>query len=75
MLYSQYGSGVSVRVGRGVTVDVTVIVGTRVCVSVADGIEVAVGSVLSLQLARKTAKSTINRSVYFMETQLYPGAV
>jgi hypothetical protein len=77
MLYSQYGSGVGVSVGRGVAVGVRLRVGRGVCVVVAEGVVVAVGGtgVFPAQAGRKTTKSTINKSVYFIESILYMLAV
>ena len=70
MLYSQYGSGVRVIVGRGVGFAVAVTVGEGVRVSVAVGIGVDVTDKLLPQADRKHTKSTItiNKSVYFIGT-------
>ena len=70
MLYSQYGSGVRVFVGRGVRLAVAVTVGKGVRVSVAVGIGAGVTDTLLPQAGRKHTKSTItiNKSVYFIGT-------
>ena len=62
-------------VGREVGDVVAVAVGTGVCVSVTAGIGVGVADALPSQADRKYAKSTINRSVNFIRTQLYTQAV
>ena len=49
--------------------------GKEVGISVAEGGSVAEMSALSPQAGRKNTKSTINKSVNFIETQLYPQAV
>ena len=69
MLYSQYGLEVTVSVGSGVAVDVAVAVGTGsgVLVSVTMGGIVALTGIFPEQAERKYPKSTINKSVYFME--------
>jgi hypothetical protein len=75
MVYSQYGSGVGVSVGREVAVAVTVAGGKGVCVAGAGGVGVEANDVLPPHAGRKIAKSTIIKSVNFTETQLYPQAV
>jgi hypothetical protein len=66
---------VGVSVGRGVAVAVAVEVDRDVCVGVGEGVVVRATGALPPQADRKIATSTINRGVYFMETQLYPQAV
>ncbi len=67
MLYSRYGSGVKVRVGRGVAVGVAVRVGSEMCASLTEAVDVTRKGAFLPQDARKYAKSTINESVNFME--------
>ena len=64
-----------VNVGRGAVVAVAVGVGKAVCVEVTEGVIVRVTGVLSPQADRKITTVTIDRNLFFMETQLYSQAV
>ena len=69
------GASVGVAVGAAVGVSVTVLVGKVSSVPVAIGVDVGENGVVTPQATVKHIKSTINKSVYLMETQLYPQAV
>ena len=69
------GTGVGVNVDRDVAVAVAVDAGKGICVRCSEGVDVRTIGVFPLHAERKMAESTINKDVYFMETQLYPQAV
>ena len=62
------GASVDVTVGEAVGVDVTVFVGKDISVLVAIGVGAGENGVVTPQAAVEYVKSTINKSVYLIET-------